>query len=93
MRDDVFAVQDDGLPNGSTKGHVQDGPFLRDIDFLPPEHGIDSRSQAGLLRQLNQEREGLVGDAVLRIIKADTNVINRHAFPTLGIICEELAKM
>jgi hypothetical protein len=90
---DVFAVHDDGLPFGGAQGHVQDGPLLRDVDLLAPEHGIDASPQAGLLRQLQKEPECLVGDAVLRIVKVDADGLSCHALPALWIVREELPKM
>ena len=90
---DIFAVHDDGLPFGGAQGNVQDGPLLRDVDLLAPEHGIDASPQAGLLRQLQQEPEGFVGDAVLRIVKVDADGLRGHALSALWIVREELPQM
>ena len=51
--------------------HVQDGPVFRDVDLLAPEHGVDARPQAGLLGQLQQQLERLVGDAILRVVEVE----------------------
>ena len=65
----VLTVHDDGLPFGGAQGHVQDGPLLGNIDLLPAEHRIDTGTQAGFLRQLQEEPHRLVGDAVLGVIE------------------------
>ena len=75
------------------QGHVQDGPVLRDVDLLAAEHGVDPRSQAGFLRQLQEELEGLVGDAILRVIEEDAHGLGRHPLAALGIIREELPQV
>ena len=51
----VLAVDDDRCAFRRAQGHVQDGAVLRDVDLLAAEHGVDPRSQAGLLGQLNEE--------------------------------------
>ena len=76
-----------------TKGHVQNGPLLRDVDLLALEHGIDASPQAGLLRQLQKEPECFVGDAVLRIVEIDADCLSCQALLALGIVREELPKM
>ena len=80
-------------PLGRAQGHVQDGPVFRDVDLLAPEHGVDARSQAGFLRQLQEELEGFVGDAVLRVIQVEAHRLGRHALAALGIVREELSEM
>ena len=93
LRHDVFAIHDDGLPFGGAQGHVQDGPLFRDVDFVPAKHGIDAGPQAGFLRQLQQELERLIGDAVLRIVEVDADGLDRHPLPALGVVREELPEM
>ncbi len=93
LGDDVLAVHDDGLPLGGAESHMQDGPLLRDVDLLAPEHGLDAGPQAGFLRQLQKEPERLVGDPVLRIVQVDADGLSRQALPALRIGGEELPKM
>ena len=66
---DVLAVHDDGCSFRRAQRHVQDRAVLRDVDLLAAKHGVDSRSQAGFLRQLEEKLEGFVGDAILRVIE------------------------
>ncbi len=66
---DVLAVHDDRRPSRRAQSDVQDGALLRDVDLLAAEHGVDARAQTGLLGQLHKEREGLVGDPVLRVVE------------------------
>ena len=69
------------------------GAVFREIDLLTAEHGIDPLAQAGFLRELQEEREGFVGEAILRVIQVEARRLRRHAFAALGIIREELAEM
>ena len=62
---DVGAVHRDDVAPGRPQGHVQHGPVLGDVDLLALEHGLDPGAQAGLLRQLQQQPQGLVGDRCL----------------------------
>ena len=80
-------------PSRGAQGHVQDGPVFRDVDLLAPKHGVDPRSQAGFFRQLPEQRQGFVGDAVLRVIEVDARRLGRHALAAGGIIREELPQV
>ena len=48
---------------------MQNGPVFGNVDFLTSEHGVDPRSQIRFLRQLHQQVQRFVGDAVLRVIE------------------------
>src|SRR5271157_3086750 len=72
---------------------MQDGAVLCDVDPFTPEHGVDPRSQAGFLCQLQEELESFVGDAILRVIEEDTRSLARHPLATLGIIGEQFPEM
>jgi len=65
---------------------MKDGSFFRDVDLLSPEHIVDPSPEAGFLCQMEQEREGLVTDAVLRIIQVNTRSLGRHALAPKRII-------
>src|SRR5262249_59140447 len=64
---DVLAINDDGSPSRRTEGHVQDRAVFRDIDLLTTEHGVDPGTQVAFLRQLQEEFEGFIGDAMLGV--------------------------
>ena len=81
------------MPLSGAQGHVQNGTAFRDVDLLTPEHGVDPRLQAGFLRQLQEELEGFVGDAILRVIEVDAHSLGRHTLAACGIIREELPEM
>ena len=89
----VLAVDDDGGAARRAQGHVQDRAIFRDVDLLTPEHGVDARAQAGFLGQLQEELEGFVGDAVLRVIEVEAHGLDRQALAACGIIRKELAEM
>src|SRR5438445_511118 len=75
------------------QGDVQDRSPLRHVDPLSPEHGVDPRAQAGCLRQLEEEPQRLVGDAMLRVIEVDAHRLRRQALAAPGVVREEPAQM
>ena len=86
----VLAVDDDRRALGRAQRHVQDGAVLGDVDLLAPEHGVDPLAQAGLLGQLQQELERLVGDAILRVVEVEPDRLGRQPLAALGVVGEEL---
>ena len=80
-------------PLGRAQGHVQDRPLLRDVDFVAAKHGVDPRSQARFLGQFEEQLEGFVGDAVLRVIEEEAHRLGGHALAALGVVREEVAQM
>ena len=89
----VLAVDDDGRRSRRAQGHVQDGAVFRDVDLVAPEHGVDALAQAAFLGQLQEELEGFVRDAILRVIEKDARGLSRQTLAAVGILREELAEM
>ena len=89
----VLAVHDDGGARGRAQGHVQDGPVLRDVDLLAPEHRVDAGAQAGFLGELEEELQRLVGDPVLRVVEEEARRLGGQALAAPGIVREELAQV
>ena len=89
----VLAVHDDRRLSRRPQSDVQDGSIFRDVDLLAPEHGVDPGSQVAFFRQLPEEFEGFVRDAILRIIEVETNRLDRHVFAAFWIIREEVPEM
>ena len=90
---DVLAIDDDGCSSRRAQRHVQDGAVLGDVDLLAAEHGVDPRAQAGFLRQLQEQLEGFVGDAILRVVEEDAHRLGRHPLAAPWVIREELPQM
>ena len=49
--------------------------------------------EPGLLGQLEQEAQGLVGDAVLRVVEVEPDRLRAEPFAAGGVLGEELAQM
>ena len=75
------------------QGDVQDGSFLRHIDLFAPKHGVDPRSQAGFLGQLQEQLEGFVGDAILGVIQVKAHGLGGQPLAAAGIVSKELPEM
>src|SRR5438309_376328 len=73
------------------QGHVQHRPSLGDVDPVSPEHRVDPPSQAGFLRQAQEQPERLVGDAILRVVEVEADGLRRHALAARGVVGKEPA--
>ena len=90
---DVLAVDQDRRAARRAQRHVEHGSFLRDVDLLAAEHGVDAGAQAAVLREADEQRHRLVGDPVLRIIEIDARGLQRQPFAASRIAREQLAEM
>src|SRR4030081_160871 len=88
---------------------MEDGPVLRQVDLVSPEHGVDAFAQAGLLGQPTEQRQGLVRDAVLggdemdsrrrrreaivRVAEMDAGRLRGEALAARRVVIEERAEM
>src|SRR5207247_10629739 len=75
------------------QGHVQNGSVLRNVEFLAAKHRVDPCPQAGLFRQLQEKFQGLVGDAILRVVEDNPDSFGYHPLASRGIIREKLSDM
>ena len=89
----IFSIHQDGGVFGSTQCDVQHCAFLRDIDLLAAEHGIDPLAQARLFRQFQQQAHGFIGDPILGVIEIKADCFDSHALAALRITGKELAQV
>src|SRR5262249_10660661 len=62
-------------------------------DALPREHRVAPPRDATLVRELEQQPERLVSDAVLRVVEEDPLGLERQALATLRILLEQGAQV
>ena len=86
---DILPVHEQGRALGCAQGHVHDGAALRCIDFLAPEHGADPSGQIRFLGQPEQQVEGPVADAVLRIVQEQVHRRERQPLAATRILGEQ----
>ncbi len=72
---------------------MQGRPPLGQVDRLAAEHGLDPRAQLDRARQVQEQPQGLVGDALLRVVEVEAGALGREALAALGIRGEEIAQM
>jgi hypothetical protein len=72
---------------------MQDGSVFRDVDLLASKHGVDPRAQTAFFRQSEEQSEGFVGNAILRVVEVETHCLGGQAFAPLGVIRKELSEM
>ena len=92
-RHHVFAVDNDRCSAGRAQGNVQDGAVLCDVDLFALEHGVNRAAQPGFFRQLHEEVERFVRDAVLGVIEVDAGRFAGQPLAALGIIGKQLAQV
>src|SRR5262245_14843124 len=93
LRHDIAPVVHDRGPTRGAQRHVQHRALLGDVDLIAPEHGLDALAHAGLLREPDQQAEGLLGNAVLGIIKVDAGSLCHQPLAALRLLREQLAQV
>jgi hypothetical protein len=93
LGDHVFAVHDEGRRGRRAQSHMQDCTVFRDVDPVTPEHGIDALAKSAFFRQVQEESERFIRDAIFRVIEKDARGLHGQTLSTLGIIREELAQV
>ncbi len=90
---DVFAVHQNGRVLRRTQSHVQNGAVFRDIDFVTTKHGLQPFAQAALMRQTQQQLEGLIGNAVLGIVQKQAGGFRGEAGAAFGVVGEQFPQV
>ena len=93
VRDDVAPVDDQRALARHAQGDVQHRAVLGDVDVLAGEHGVAPLGHARLFSQLNEQTEGLVAHAILRIVEVDPGGLGGQPGASLGVGCEEIAQV
>ena len=84
---DIPPIVNDGRPARRAQRDVQHRAVLGDVDLVAAEHGVDTVLQPGLVGELEQQPQSLVGDPVLGIVEIDAGRLccePRSAFAVLG---------
>src|SRR5262249_59121916 len=87
------AVHHDRRASRRSQSHVENGAVFRHVDLVTPEHRVDAFPEAAFLGQPTRQRDGLVGDAILRIVEVDPDGLRGQTFPTRRIGGEERAEV
>ena len=93
LGNDVFAVNYDACAFGGAQSDVQDGAVFGDVDLVAAEHGFDVRLEAALFGQLQQQLQGLIGDAVLGVVEVDALGLGGEARAAIGVGGEKVVKV
>ena len=89
VRHHILAVRQDALAARRPQRHVQHRPPLGDVDALAAEHGVDAFLDSGGPRQLQQQVQGLVGDAVLGVVEVEPRALDREALAAGRVLGEQ----
>ena len=89
---DVFAIDEDRFALRRAKCNVKHRAVFRDVDLVAAKHRIDAVSQAALVRELHEQLERVVGDAVLRVVEEDADGVGGVARAALRVLVEELTQ-
>ena len=72
---------------------MQDRAVFRNVDFVAAEHGLDAPAESAVLRQPEEQFQGLPGYAIFRVIQVQADRFDRHALAAGGILRKKLAQM
>ena len=84
LRHDVPAVDVDVCIPGGAQRHVEHRAILGNIDLVAAEHRVDALAQAAVRREIQQQLQRFVGDAVLGVVQVEAGRFSRQAFAPLG---------
>ena len=93
FRHDVLPIDLDHSAARRPQRHVEHGAVLGDVDLLAAEHGVDPRAEAGPFGQMDQQRERLFREPVLRVVEVQALGFADERLATLGIVGKELPEM
>ncbi len=93
LRHHVLAIDEDRRRPGGPEGDVQDRAVFGDVDPVAREHGVDPLAQVAFPRQLHEESQRVVGDAVLRVIEVHASGFCRQTFAARWIVGKERAEV
>jgi hypothetical protein len=91
--DDIHTVNEDRSTSRCTKGDMQSSTVLGYIYLFSPKHRVHPRVQSGLVRQLDEKLNRLVGDSIFRVIEVQARRLDCEAFTAVWILCKKVAKM
>jgi hypothetical protein len=60
---------------------------------LPPEHRVAALGDAPLVRELPKQPQGLVIDAVLRVVEEETGALGYEAGAAVRVLGKQLAQV
>ena len=86
----VLAVDQDRRARTVAQRRVQDGAVLGGVDLVAPEHAFPPALDVGLAGEVEQQRHGLGGDAVLGVIEEHLADGKREALESLRVPGEQV---
>ena len=80
-------------PLGARRATCRTARFSVMLIFSPRNMASMRPRKSGFLGQLQEQFQGLVGDAILRVIQVQADRLDRHALAACGIIRKKFAQM
>ncbi len=81
---DVDAVDDERRPFRHAERDVEDRAVLGHVDAVAGEHHVAALLELGLSGELEEQRERLVGDAVLGVVEVEPGGLDGQPLPAVG---------
>ena len=78
----VLSINYKRCTSRSAQGYMEHRSIFGDVDFVAPKHSVNPCSQAGFLRQLKQELERLISNAILRVIEVYAYCLSHETLTT-----------
>mmetsp|Transcript_41489 Transcript_41489/g.111062 ORF Transcript_41489/g.111062 Transcript_41489/m.111062 type:complete len:486 (+) Transcript_41489:360-1817(+) len=85
----VGTVNEDRGVGAIAERDVEHGPVLSDVDFVAAEHSLDLVLQSRLLSESDEERHGVLGDAILGVVEQDVLELDGEGVEAGRVLLEE----
>jgi hypothetical protein len=72
---------------------MQNSAIFRDIDSLASKHRVDPGPQPGLFSEFDEQLEGVVVNAIFRVIQVDADGLRGHSLATRRIVGKQAAQV
>ena len=89
LGDDVDTVDDERRVPRHAQRDVQHRPILGDVDVLAAEHRLGALAHAARVGERAEQRERLVGDAVLGVVEVPARDLDVEAIAAVRVVGED----
>ena len=89
----VVAIDADRHAARRAQRDMQNRALFCDVDLVAAEHRVDPAAEIGLGGDGEEQFDGFVDDAVLRVVGEEADGFEREPFAAGGVLGEELAEV
>jgi hypothetical protein len=72
---------------------VQDGAIFRDVDVLASKHPVSSLAETGLVRELDEESQCVIGYSLFRVVEVDAFGLDPQSLTARRIFAKKASQV